>query len=68
MLLTPSAVLDAPTIYEHQNTARQGEPMARTFNSSIAPRSVPMEIDLNEFMLDTDLDLFSRQFDLGQQY
>lgn len=27
-----------------------------------------MEIDLNEFMLDTDLDLFSRHFDMNQQY
>lgn len=31
-------------------------------------RQVPMEIDLNEFMLDTDLDFFSRHFDLNQQY
>lgn len=27
-----------------------------------------VETDLNEFMLDTDLDLFARQFDLFRQY
>lgn len=41
----------------------------RTMGSVMAPtRQVPMEIDLNEFMLDTDLDFFSRHFDLNQQY
>lgn len=31
----------------------------------MAPRQVPIGIDLNEFMLDTDLDFFSRDFDIG---
>lgn len=44
-------------------------PSTRTMGSVMAPtRQVPMEIDLNEFMLDTDLDFFSRHFDLNQQY
>jgi hypothetical protein len=35
----------------------------------IAPtRQVPVETDLNEFMLDTDLDYFGRYLDLNQQY
>ncbi|CAM1508662.1 Fc.00g055100.m01.CDS01 [Cosmosporella sp. VM-42] len=41
---------------------------ARVLNSGMAPRQVPMDIDLNEFMLDTDLDFFSRHFDVGPQY
>uniref|UniRef100_A0A0B7KK36 Uncharacterized protein n=1 Tax=Bionectria ochroleuca TaxID=29856 RepID=A0A0B7KK36_BIOOC len=32
-------------------------------NSFMAPRQMPMEIDLSEFMLDTDLDFFNRQMD-----
>lgn len=37
-------------------------------NPGIAPRQVPMEIDLNEFMLDTDLDFLNRNFDIGSHY
>lgn len=40
----------------------------RALGSSMAPRQVPIGIDLNEFMLDTDLDFFSRDFDVGPQY
>ncbi|KAI6853580.1 hypothetical protein KC365_g15891 [Hortaea werneckii] len=44
-------------------------PSTRTMGSVMDPtRQVPMEIDLNEFMLDTDLDFFSRHFDLNQKY
>ncbi|KAG9251910.1 transcriptional regulatory protein GAL4 [Emericellopsis atlantica] len=38
---------------------------ARAMASMTAPSQVPIEIDLNEFMLDTDLDFFSRSFDIN---
>ena len=41
---------------------------ARAVGPAMPPRPVPWEVDLNEFMLDTDLDFFSRNFDLNQQY
>lgn len=39
--------------------------LARIHNVGDAPRQVPMEIDLNEFMLDTDLDFLSKHFNIG---
>ncbi|VUC26112.1 unnamed protein product [Clonostachys rosea] len=36
--------------------------------SFMAPRQMPMEIDLSEFMLDTDLDFFHRQMDMNHHY
>jgi hypothetical protein len=61
---------DDPAQSDHHNgsMAHQSDMIARTFQSSLAPRSVPMEIDLNEFMLDTDFDVFSRQFEISHQY
>ncbi|RZK29510.1 MAG: hypothetical protein EOO61_20580 [Hymenobacter sp.] len=41
----------------------------RTMGPVMAPTSeLPVEIDLNEFMLDTDLDFVSRYFSSNQQY
>lgn len=38
----------------------------RISNPGIAPR--PTEIDLSEFILDTDLDFLNRNFDIGSHY
>jgi hypothetical protein len=55
------AIVGAPTA--------GGSFTSRAMGSLIAPtRQVPVETDLNEFMLDTDLDYFSRYFDLNQRY
>jgi hypothetical protein len=56
-----SAIIGAPTA--------GGSSTSRAMGSVIAPtRQVPVETDLNEFMLDTDLDFFGRCFDWNQQY
>lgn len=38
---------------------------SRILNFGALPKQVPMEIDLNEFMLDTDLDFLNRHFDIN---
>jgi hypothetical protein len=46
-----------------------GPSTGRAMGSVIAlTRQVPVETDLDEFMLDTDLDFFGRYFDLNHQY
>jgi hypothetical protein len=55
------AIVGAPTA--------GGSSTGRTMGSVMAPtRQLPVETDLNEFMLDTDLDFFGRCFDLNHQY
>lgn len=50
--------------YQQDHTGRMAS-SARMGNPGIPPRQVPVEIDLNEFMLDTDLDFFGRQLNVG---
>jgi hypothetical protein len=55
------AIVGAPTVGGSSTSRPMGSVMAPT-------RQVPVETDLNEFMLDTDLDFFGRCFDWNQQY
>ncbi|KAL2393537.1 Transcription factor FBD3 [Exophiala dermatitidis] len=49
---------------QHSSQHYQQQPLATTSRTF----QMDVETDLNEFMLDTDLDLFARQFDLFRQY
>lgn len=51
--------LGTPNSLHHQSSSRISNPV-------MAPR--PMEIDLSEFMLDTDLDFLNGTFDIGSHY
>ena len=48
--------------------ARSAQEQPRLPGPGAAQRQVPMEIDLNEFMLDTDFDFLARHFDIGALY
>ena len=56
---------DSSTMHPTESSNSQLNPLSRTSTSALAPWQVPMEIDLNEFMLDTDLDLFARNFNIN---
>ncbi|CAG9981191.1 unnamed protein product [Clonostachys byssicola] len=72
-----SASSDLPSHdYSHETThpgeangsIGHGAPTVRVSNGFMAPRQMPMEIDLSEFMLDTDFDFFNRNMDVNQHY
>lgn len=53
---------------EANGSVGHGAPAVRVSNGFMAPRQMPMEIDLSEFMLDTDFDFFNRHMDVNQHY
>uniref|UniRef100_A0A0B7KLQ8 Zn(2)-C6 fungal-type domain-containing protein n=1 Tax=Bionectria ochroleuca TaxID=29856 RepID=A0A0B7KLQ8_BIOOC len=53
---------------EANGSVGHGAPSVRVSNGFMAPRQMPMEIDLSEFMLDTDFDFFNRHMDVNQHY
>lgn len=66
-LLHPDNTIRSSIILGSQNM-QQSQFSGQLPHQHAPVREWPTEVDLSEFMLDTDLDVFARHFDVNYQY